>query len=416
MTPGKPINSITGITVQEVDGSPLGNCVTLVFPNGSVGIVDRVATITIASFNGVYSSLSGIPSTFAPSAHSTDLLTSGTLPVARGGTGLSALGTSLQVLRTNAGATALEYATITTASGDALVANPLSQFAATTSAQLAGVISDETGSGALVFATSPTLVTPNIGAATGTSLAVTGTISTTANGAASTPAATLVGTWFTGGTATTTKPQLLVEPTGTTSTAWSTSGTGIGVNAASGFTGNLIDAKVAGGSRFKVLASGSVAVGGLTGGSAGAAAQAVYWELDTAVGFYRGVLGLGVGGIGVIFTKPVQATGFVATGDITASGTVTIGGGTPIAKVQSATATLDFPSIASNDTHTLTMTVTGAVAGNSVFVGVPAALDANLVWCASVTASDTVTIRMHNASGASIDPASGTYRATVFQF
>lgn len=41
--------------------------------------------------------------------------------------------------------------------------NNLSFFAATTSAQLAGVISDETGSGALVFATSPVLVTPNIG-------------------------------------------------------------------------------------------------------------------------------------------------------------------------------------------------------------------------------------------------------------
>jgi hypothetical protein len=41
--------------------------------------------------------------------------------------------------------------------------NPLSQFAATTSAQLAGIISDETGSGSLVFATSPTLVTPALG-------------------------------------------------------------------------------------------------------------------------------------------------------------------------------------------------------------------------------------------------------------
>lgn len=47
--------------------------------------------------------------------------------------------------------------------GDALVANPLSQFASTTSLQLAGVISDETGTGSLVFATSPTLVTPNLG-------------------------------------------------------------------------------------------------------------------------------------------------------------------------------------------------------------------------------------------------------------
>lgn len=55
-------------------------------------------------------------------------------------------------------------------SGDALVANPLSQFAATTSAQLLGVMSDETGSGALVFATSPTLVTPVLGVATATSI------------------------------------------------------------------------------------------------------------------------------------------------------------------------------------------------------------------------------------------------------
>jgi len=47
--------------------------------------------------------------------------------------------------------------------GDAQTANSLAQFAATTSAQLAGVISDETGSGALVFGTSPTLVTPNLG-------------------------------------------------------------------------------------------------------------------------------------------------------------------------------------------------------------------------------------------------------------
>ncbi len=47
--------------------------------------------------------------------------------------------------------------------GDALTSNPLSQFASTTSAQLAAVISNETGSGALVFATSPTLVTPVLG-------------------------------------------------------------------------------------------------------------------------------------------------------------------------------------------------------------------------------------------------------------
>ena len=54
--------------------------------------------------------------------------------------------------------------------GDALVANPLSQFAATTSAQLAGVLSNETGSGLAVFATSPTFTTPILGTPTSATL------------------------------------------------------------------------------------------------------------------------------------------------------------------------------------------------------------------------------------------------------
>lgn len=54
--------------------------------------------------------------------------------------------------------------------GDALTTNPLSQFAATTSLQLKGVITDETGSGALVFADTPTLITPVLGVATATSI------------------------------------------------------------------------------------------------------------------------------------------------------------------------------------------------------------------------------------------------------
>ena len=66
----------------------------------------------------------------------------------------------------------------------------LSDFAATTSAELAGTISDETGSGTLVFATSPTLVTPALGtpsALVGTNISGTasnltaGTVTTNAN-------------------------------------------------------------------------------------------------------------------------------------------------------------------------------------------------------------------------------------------
>ena len=71
--------------------------------------------------------------------------------------------------------------------GDALVADGLDQFAATTSAELAGVISDETGSGALCFATSPTLVTPALGTpASGVMTNVTGTAASLTAGTATT--------------------------------------------------------------------------------------------------------------------------------------------------------------------------------------------------------------------------------------
>lgn len=66
----------------------------------------------------------------------------------------------------------------------ALTNNKLSAFAATSSAELISVISDETGTGALVFANTPILVTPNIGAATGTSLVLSGDL--TVNGSTTT--------------------------------------------------------------------------------------------------------------------------------------------------------------------------------------------------------------------------------------
>lgn len=98
----------------------------------------------------------------------------------------------------------------------------------------------------------------------GTQPTVTGG-SNTRNGAASAPASYLNGTWFTGGSSTTTKPQLLVEPTGASSAAWSTNGTGLGVNAASGFTGNLIDLQLNGAARFGVTSTGVVnAIGRFT--------------------------------------------------------------------------------------------------------------------------------------------------------
>lgn len=66
-----------------------------------------------------------------------------------------------------------------------------------------------------------------------------------AAGAASSPAARFTGAWFTGGSGTTTTPQILIEPAGTTAgTAWSTGGTALGFNAPSGFTGHFMRAFV----------------------------------------------------------------------------------------------------------------------------------------------------------------------------
>ena len=82
------------------------------------------------------------------------------------------------------------------------------------------------------------------------------------NSTVSTPAAVLNGTWIAGGDATTTKPHLLVETTGATSTGWSTSGTGLGVNAASSFAGNLVDFQFNGVSKFKVDKNGNISLSG----------------------------------------------------------------------------------------------------------------------------------------------------------
>jgi len=62
------------------------------------------------------------------------------------------------------------------------------------SANLASAVTDETGTGALVFANTPTLVTPEIGAATGTSIAFPDALAGSATATAST-SATTIDTW-----------------------------------------------------------------------------------------------------------------------------------------------------------------------------------------------------------------------------
>jgi hypothetical protein len=112
------------------------------------------------------------------------------------------------------------------------------------------------------------------------------------NGAASAPPGTFTGTWFTGGTATTTKPQVLIEPTGTTSTAWSTSGTGLGVNAASGFAGNLLDLQVNGTSQFQVNGNSQLIVPANFAISRAGAPSETYITFNNQISMTLGTQGL----------------------------------------------------------------------------------------------------------------------------
>jgi hypothetical protein len=108
---------------------------------------------------------------------------------------------------------------------------------------------DATGTVGLVGGSSGNLVVNQSGAYAGVANSsvdnATGNITlgsrfiSSLNGAASAPPGTFTGTWFTGGTATTTKPQVLIEPTGATSTAWSTSGTGLALMRRVGLRGLL---------------------------------------------------------------------------------------------------------------------------------------------------------------------------------
>ena len=118
--------------------------------NSTVTIDATGAALTRTDDTNVTLTLGGAPTTALVNAASLTLGWTGQLAVGRGGSGASTL-TGL------------------------LVGNGASAFTAiTTSAGIAGQISDETGSGALVFATSPTLVAPTLGDASATTLVTTG--------------------------------------------------------------------------------------------------------------------------------------------------------------------------------------------------------------------------------------------------
>ena len=135
----------------------------------------------------------------------------------------------------------------------------LSALAATTSAELAGVISDETGSGALVFATSPTLTTPILGTPqSGTLTSCTGLPISTGVSGLGTNVATFLATPSSANLA-----SAVTDETGTGALVFANTPTLVtpNIGAATGTSVNLSGAGTFGGN---LTVSGTVNAGGLT--------------------------------------------------------------------------------------------------------------------------------------------------------
>lgn len=91
----------------------------------------------------------------------------------------------------------------------------------------------------------------------------------------------------------------------------------------------------------------------------------------------------------------------------------------PVVEQLTVTASLDFPNVLAGATQDLTVTVAGVLAADIapiVKLGIPAGLNAGLVFHGWVSADDTVTVRCTNATVGNINPAAATFRITVERY
>ncbi len=157
-----------------------------------------------------------------------------------------------------------------------------------------------------------------------------------------------------------------------------------------------------------------------SGSATGTSAYGLYVSAPTgASANYAATFASGNVGIGDTSPAALLTVGASDAFQVDTAGAVTIGGGTAITKHLSGTGTIDFSSIATQTCATGTVTVTGAASGDSA-VATPTPVGSgidtmNLTWSAWVSSTNTVTVRACNGTSGSLDPASQTWRADVWQ-
>jgi hypothetical protein len=422
---GGGITSLTDLIPTPGEGQILGSENSFYVPKNLVAganitITQTPTDITIIGTEGQIELEDGsaaAPSLFFVNDTDTGLFRVGanTLGIAVGGTQAAAISSATFAITPNttiAGTLTANGTSIPASKTLVVTTDKISVLAATSSAELAGVISDETGSGSLVFANSPTLVTPDLGtpsALVGTNISGTaagltaGTVTTNANltgdvtsvgNATSIAAGVIVDADINASAAiadtklSTISTAGKVSNSATTATSSNTASAIVARDASGNFTAGTITANLTGN------------VSGSSGSTTGNAATA------TALATGRTISITG----DLAYTSP----SFDGTGNVTAAGTLatvatpgSTGSSTAIPIV-----TINAKGLTTSITTAAVIAPAGTLSGNTLASGVTASSLTSLGTIANLTATAGT---ISTTPSASTDIANKLYVDTVAQ-